>query len=223
MSDDRIIIRGTSDGVSIEIGAGYWPNLLQELEDMLSRRASFFKGGRVFLSVGNRLLTKEEIEALGAILARHQMTLWALESSAAETQEIVQRVGLEVHAKSVVGDSVPSEIKPVESNTTETIRRTIRSGQTVEHFGNIIIIGDVNPGARITAGGYIIVWGKLRGTAHAGALNPENAFVCALMLAPTQLIIGNFIARTPSEYDTDQILPEMAFVQDEQIIAEAWQ
>ena len=86
----------------------------------------------------------------------------------------------------------------------------------------IVIIGDVNPGAKIRAGGYVIVWGKLRGTVQAGAINPLDAFVCALELAPMQLIIGNVITRTPASDGDSEVIPEIAFVQDGKIVAEAW-
>lgn len=38
----------------------------------------------------------------------------------------------------------------------------------LEAEGSVIMLGDVNPGARITARGNIIVLGAMRGTAIAG-------------------------------------------------------
>ena len=216
---DKVSIRGTSDGLTITISSGSWQLILNELAEKLGERAAFFKGGRVVVSVGERLLDVKQIETVGKLLTDHQMTLWAVYSNADETTKAAQAVGLETQDTIAVATTPPIDELEL---TTKTIRRTLRSGQQVEHQGHVVIVGDVNPGARVAAGGHIIVWGKLRGTAHAGAIVPEEGFVCALELAPTQLIIGNVISRTPPDDSSGQVIPEMAFVQDGQIVAEAW-
>ena len=50
-----------------------------------------------------------------------------------------------------------------EEGDTLLVKRTIRSGQTVRFEGNIVILGDVNPGAEIVAAGDIVVMGHFRG------------------------------------------------------------
>jgi len=102
-------------------------------------------------------------------------------------------------------------------------RRTLRSGQAVRHVGHVVIIGDVNPGTEVIAGGSVVVWGRLRGLVHAGALGDDNAIVCALLLAPTQLRIGNHIARPPEGEGRRPKSPEMALVRDGRIVVEAWE
>ena len=72
MSDDRITIKGTSDGLVITLGAGAWQGLIEELDNRLGERASFFKGGRVALRVGPRQLTPLQLEAVGQVLNKHR-------------------------------------------------------------------------------------------------------------------------------------------------------
>ena len=72
-------------------------------------------------------------------------------------------------------------------------RGTLRGGQAVHNMGNIIVVGDVNPGAELVASGDIIVVGALRGVAHAGAQGDRTARVIALDFAPTQLRIATVI------------------------------
>lgn len=103
------------------------------------------------------------------------------------------------------------------------VRRTLRSGQVVQHPGHVVVIGDVNPGAEIIAGGDVVVWGKLRGIVHAGATGDDGAVVCALSLAPLQLRIGSHIARAPEGREDLPQRPEMASVQDGEIVAEPWE
>ena len=64
---------------------------------------------------------------------------------------------------------------------------------------DILIVGDVNPGAIVLAGGNIMIWGKLRGIAHAGRDGNASAKITALQLRPLQLRIANKVARGPKE------------------------
>lgn len=77
------------------------------------------------------------------------------------------------------------------------LRQHLRSGQTVSHKGDLVIIGDVNPGAEIMAEGDITVWGNLRGIAHAGIGGNLDAEIRALNLQPIQIRIAHAIARAP--------------------------
>lgn len=81
------------------------------------------------------------------------------------------------------------------------VYKTLRSGQKVETEHSLIIIGDVNSGAELVAGGDIIVLGSLRGVAHAGAYDETGGgrFIIATDLQPTQLRIGSIISRGSGE------------------------
>jgi septum site-determining protein MinC len=119
--------------------------------------------------------------------------------------------------------SGPAESVPADDPEAGLIaRRTLRSGQQLRHPGSIAVIGDVNPGAEIVAGGDIVVWGKLRGTAHAGAMGNESAVVCALELTPTQLRIAQYFARSP-EGRRRKYQPEVARIREGKIVAESWE
>ncbi|MBS2008614.1 MAG: septum site-determining protein MinC [Cyanobacteria bacterium SZAS TMP-1] len=77
------------------------------------------------------------------------------------------------------------------------VKQTLRSGQVVSHKGDLVIVGDVNPGAEIMAEGDITVWGSLRGIAHAGVGGNSVAEIRALNLQPIQIRIASAIARAP--------------------------
>ena len=93
---------------------------------------------------------------------------------------------------------------------------TLRGGQALHNIGNIVVIGDVNPGAELVAGGDIAVFGALRGVAHAGAQGDAGARVYAIELAPTQLRIATLIAAEPATREGAS-KPEAACVQNERI------
>lgn len=76
---------------------------------------------------------------------------------------------------------------------------TLRSGDHLQAEGSALVLGDVNPGARVSAGGHVLVWGRLRGVAHAGRHGDASARIVALQLQPLQLRIADAVARGPEE------------------------
>jgi septum site-determining protein MinC len=109
----------------------------------------------------------------------------------------------------------------VEEGMTKFVHGTLRSGQEVSYNGNIVVIGDVNPGAVLRAKGNIIVLGLLRGIAHAGLGGNKNAVVAAYSLLPTQLRIDDIIVRPP-EGDSHYKYPEIARVIENKVIIEPY-
>jgi septum site-determining protein MinC len=218
---DSISIKGTKDGLLVTLGKGDLVGVLAELEERLSGRASFFKGGWVALAVGQRELSIEEIGHIKALLARNEVVLGMVISEAPVTRAAARHLGLETRRSPHLPPR-PDWRTEEEFSEGVLIRCTLRSGQVVRHPGHVVVIGDVNAGAEVIAGGDIIIWGSLRGTVHAGAVGDDRAIVCALDLAPTQLRIGEHIARPPEDMPKRRNAPEMAFVQEEMIIVEEW-
>ena len=70
------------------------------------------------------------------------------------------------------------------------LKGRIRSGQKIESKKHIIIAGDVNPGAEISAGGDVIILGRLKGKVHAGIPDKKDAIIFALEFNPTQIQIS---------------------------------
>ncbi len=94
---------------------------------------------------------------------------------------------------------------------------TVRSGEYLESPGDLLILGDVNPGAKVSAEGNIMIWGRLLGIAHAGSKGNSKATISALQLRPVQLRIAKQIARGPKE--KPQLgLAEQARIDSEEII-----
>ena len=94
---------------------------------------------------------------------------------------------------------------------------TVRSGEYLESTEDLFIVGDVNPGAKVSAEGNIIIWGRLLGIAHAGSKGNSKATISALQLRPVQLRIAQKVARGPKE--KPQVgLAEQARIDSEEII-----
>ncbi len=121
-------------------------------------------------------------------------------------------------------DDLRKSLRETEKLPTLYIQRTLRSGQSITSDGNIVIIGDVNPGSEIIAKGDITVWGILGGIAHAGSEGNQYARIRALKMNAIQLRIADVFARRPDNINipyiqkTDTFIPEEACIRKKQII-----
>jgi septum site-determining protein MinC len=224
VNSETITIKGIRQGLLVTLGEGdSWNAELFALETRLNDNPAFFRGGRVALDVGSRELSRPEVERARALFSRHQVELWAVVSTSPVTEAAAQELDLVID----LGPAHPREPEtaPAASGEPPTdglvVRRTLRSGQSLRHPGHIVVIGDVNSGAEVVAGGDIVVWGRVRGTVHAGALGDDGAAICALDLSPTQLRIAGHIARSPEEKRRKPV-PEMASVSEGKIVAVPW-
>ncbi len=131
--------------------------------------------------------------------------------------------------EAVIGETAEGVLDAVEMVYPETafetlyVRQNLRSGQTVRFNGNVVIVGDVHAGSEVTAGGDILIWGELRGIAHAGAQGNYKSEIRAMKIEALQLRIADYIARRPDRiyYHKDQAeaanSPEVAKVADGEI------
>lgn len=214
-------IKGIREGLLITLGEGNWPEVRAALLELVKQQADFLRGGRLILDVGNHILRAAELGQLRDKLSDEGVSLWAVLSHSPITEQTAQTLGLATRI------TKPRPERPTRSTETALsgeqavlVRRTLRSGFSLQHNGHVIVIGDVNPGAEIVAGGDVVVWGHLRGTVHAGAEGNEAAVVCALDMSPLQLRIAGQIATTPKR--RGKTLPEIARIKDGQVIAEPW-
>lgn len=130
------------------------------------------------------------------------------ETEECSTEKILEEVVIEENKK----ENFKTENK--ESNTTY-IKQTLRSGQTVNYNGNVVIIGDCHPGSEIIASGDITVWGVLSGIAHAGASGDSNTCIRALRINAIQLRIADFFARRPDKFEVEKNEKYIAFIPEE--------
>ena len=98
---------------------------------------------------------------------------------------------------------------------------TLRSGDQLESQGDVLLLGDVNPGAKICAAGNVLVWGRLRGVAHAGTEGRNSSKIVALQLRPLQLRIADVVARGPEEKPQIGLIEQASLIDGEIVIEPA--
>jgi len=222
----HIAIKGTRNGLLLTLEPETpFSELLNALSDRLAEAPGFFRGASLALDTSRRMLRVSERIQLEDLLAHYHMSVTPLEQIAPmQRNGEPQAVPTNDTASPITATS--SETSQVQHDLRETgdtllIRRTIRSGQAIHHPSNIVILGDVNPGAEVVAGGDIIIWGVLRGMVHAGYPDDESACVCSLQLAPVQLRIAHMLSR-PTEGAGVQPNPEVATIRNGRIVVETW-
>lgn len=217
----KVQFKGIREGLLVTLSDGEWPDVELALIEQLETQADFLRGAKLILNVENHVIHAAALGKLRDQLSDRGISLWAVLTNSPTTEKNAQALGMatRIYQGPVEQTSKPKE-KSAEGDEAILINRTLRSGARINFDGHIIVIGDVNPGAELIAGGNVIVWGKLRGMVHAGAHGNAGAVVCALGLLPTQLRIGDKIAVSPN--DSGEIRPEMAFVRDDKVVAEPW-
>jgi septum site-determining protein MinC len=229
-----VTIKGTAGGLLIrlrdEADASNIEGLLVELEARLQQGAKFFRNAHVSVDLGRRELPPTDLEALQDLLVRYDMRLESIVSGVNATRSAARQAGVPIRLPSLATTRapIPSETDnaglPFDSAEALLVRRTLRSGQVLEHHSDVCLIGDVNPGAEIIAGGSIMVWGMLRGTVQSlvVAEKVKSATICALYFSPAQLRIGDLFTRGPELKNQPEMQPEMALVREGRIVVEPW-
>lgn len=217
-------IKGIRDGLLTSVPEGDWEEVLPALLQLIDEQADFFRGARLALQIESRSLRAAELGSLRDNLAEREVTLWAVLSTSEVTNAAAADLGMAQQLTQPSAHTVEEDI-PFETalygDDAVLVQRTLRSGHSIRHPGHVIVVGDVNPGAEIIAGGHVVVWGHLRGVVHAGAAGDEKAMVCALDLSPTQLRIAGHIAVSPTRRGRTR--PETARILNGQLTAENWQ
>ncbi len=178
---------------------------------------SFFQGIKQIGFKGTPL-THQEYEKLAqrvSDILDTQVDLWENPETPEQTTE--EKVKEAINAKDVLSRAMNVE---AEDEYTKFYKKTLRSGQLLTSQGNVVIVGDVNPGAEVEADGNIFVMGTVKGMVHAGKSGNREAVVVALNLSPTQLRIAELITRPPEGIQKDYLSPELAYIKEDTIYIE---
>ncbi|MBK8050140.1 MAG: septum site-determining protein MinC [Anaerolineales bacterium] len=230
-----VSIKGRTDGLAIEIGKGTWQEVMALLVERLEQSASFFRNAKVALDVGPRPVVENELRQLITLLGQYGMVLSVVRTSSERTFQAALGMGLTTTLESAdgapVADATPADVS---SGTAGYFiyRGYLRSGHRLQRKEHILVIGDVNPGAEVVSSGDVLVWGRLRGIAHAGFDGNRRSIIAALDLEATQLRIADIVTIGPDPKlgqpgkwfwkRNAHKRPEVARILNESIIVDEW-
>jgi septum site-determining protein MinC len=204
MVDDKILIKGNKEGLYADIYMNKFKDfdeMLEALIEKLTRGKKFYRGSTLKITTDLKYISERELKKLKDVLFEEFM----IKDCILEDRE----------------EKVSKVFSGVYEGRTKFIRKTIRGGQSINYSGNIVIIGDVNPGAEIYAAGNVIVLGTLKGHVHAGFGGNDKAIIAAFSLQPEILQIASIMTRSPEDGLKPQY-PEVAKVKDSTIIVEPY-
>lgn len=205
-------IKGNPYGITLRLDSeASFEEILVELDEKLKSSARFFRNANLALKVEKRSVTEEEEEMLidhieqiagvkvACIMDESKETTEYYQSMLEEAERIKQEMlnleEQESTEEEELGEAqgqVWEQSMQKEGTQGQFYKGTLRSGQVVESGSSIIVLGDVNPGAKVVANGNIVVLGSLKGYAFAGAAGNDTAFVVALEMKPMQIRIGQY-------------------------------
>lgn len=184
-----VYIKGTKDGLVLRLDDQCaYADIVEELKHKVSDEG--IEGqAEVLLQVGNRYCSEEQIkELIACVHTSPHLRVSKVQSDVISVEESNRRI-LERQSETYVG--------------------IVRSGQVVKAEGDLVVVGDVNPNGRITAGGNIFVLGRLKGIAHAGANGNKESVIAASWLEATHLMIADSLEIMSDELTILSEQPEM--------------
>lgn len=206
-----IAFKGTAEALVILIPEDMDSSeVMSQVAEKVRAAEKFFRGAKLKVVYRGKQLTEKEEQELVQVMVdnsgvvidsiRHEQNL-----PPAEKEKPLKVSGMPIRK---------IFFKELDEGPCKFVRGTIRSGVRVFYEGNVVVLGDANPGSEIVASGNVVVMGALRGMVHAGADGNREATVAALKLSPTQLRIADIITRCPDVSEDMKAQPELAFVKD---------
>lgn len=188
--------------------------LLEELKEKFESSRQFFGNMQVGLALSGRELTQDEEDAILNVIEENS------------DLQIACLIGGDEKIQYLLDEAFEETRHPEETHGEDGqfYRGTLRKGQSLETEHSVIILGDVNPGAKVFSKKDVIVLGTLFGEVHAGIGSEEEDghFVCALEFSPEKLKIGSYKYRKKPEKrlwpDSYKKSPKMAVLQGGEII-----
>lgn len=222
-----VLIKGNKYGITVYLEPEEdFAGLLDEAAEKFKASSGFFKNARVALSIEGRELSVEEEKALLQVIADNtELEIVCILSEQEDAEALRMKKALEQKEEASRRSAIPQTVDSFAEGSGgygQFYKGTLRSGQVVESESSIIIMGDINPGAKVIARGNIVILGALKGYAYAGTGGNTHTFVAALEMSPMQIRIGDVLARNADDTKSRLKLkgPHIAFVQDENIYIE---
>lgn len=189
-----VMMKGTKSGIILVLDeSAEWGKLKEEIAEKFRFSSDFLGDAQKAISFqGRDLTTKQQEEILEVIEENCNLQIMCvLEDD--PRQEAAFAKALEKKIPPETEGNIPND------GSGFFFKGNLRSGQVLDVETSIIILGDVNAGARVVSKGNVIILGALKGNVFAGSAGNVNAFVVALDMSPVQIRIADTIARSPDE------------------------
>lgn len=204
---NAVVIKSSKAGMTVILDPELpFDELLDAIGKKFSESARFWGSVQMTLTLEGRDLTAaQEFAIVDTITKNSQIEVLCLLDTDAERIERCEK-------------ALNDKLMELNSQTGQFYRGTLKRGDCLESEASIVIIGNVDHGARVTAKGNVIVLGELKGTVTAGVSGNPQAVVLALDMAPLQIRIGDLSSRFNERNKRLGRGPMIALVEDGAIV-----
>ena len=205
---ELVTIKSSHSGIELRLNAELpFPDLLKAVEEKFRQSADFFKNAKMAVSFSGRTLSISEEEELIQVITK------------TTNLEIICIIDHDERKELIYKRAVAQCLSEREKSDGQFYSGTLKRRQLLESESSIVILGDVEFGAKVVAKGNIIILGTLYGSVHAGAAGDRNAFIIALSMQPQRLVIGDIEAKRQLIYQDSLSIngPQIAVVDGKRI------
>lgn len=206
--ESSVIIKSSRYGILVHLSPVLpFKELLREVEEKFESSAKFFKEAKMAVSFEGRTLTlAQEEELISRISDAGHVNIICIVDQSEDT---------ELAYRNVIDKCIADFAK----QDGQFYRGTLKRHQILESETSVVILGDVEYGAKVAAKGNIVVLGTVTGSLHAGAAGNTEAFIAALALHPSRMKIAGAGTRgfRPAEKEQITICPKIALLNETKI------
>jgi len=220
IKDNTVIFKGGKTGIAIVLDENAsFEQITQSLRAKILAARGFFAEATTSISFKGKTLSEHEIITLiDIITSETDLSITFVQDLTGEIEATAPKPTTKGRVGRRKTPLSPLRISNFAPDTHIQVGG-LRSGQTINHNGTVVILGDVNGGAEVIATGSIVVFGIVRGMVHAGAGGDKSAYVCAISMRPTQLRIADIITYFPKDVldNAGKVDPVYAFIEGDEI------
>ena len=176
---NTVVIKGNKSGMTVILDPeAAYETLLLDIAAKFEESARFWGSVQMTLTLAGRPLTPEQEFEIVNVITEHSQI------------EILCLVDQDINRIRRCERALKNRLMELSSNTGQFFRGNLKAGELLETETSLVVIGDVEKGAKVSAKGNIIILGALRGAAHAGICGNEDAVIVAFEMAPISVRIA---------------------------------
>ena len=177
---DPVLIKSNKYGITIYFDPDMpYEELLPEVREKFESSAHFFNHADMAVEFEGRTFTEEEEQRMAEVIqdAAKIRILCIIEKNT-YTERLHKRM-------------LDESLETIHERDGQFYKGTLRRRQILESEKSIVIVGDVEEGAKVISKGNVVVTGTIYGTVVAGVAGDCDAVIAALHMRPTKLRIGD--------------------------------
>ena len=178
---NSVVIKSNKAGMTVILDPDLpFEQLLTDVASKFGESARFWGSVQMALTLAGRQLSpEEEFQLVNVITGNSEIEVLCLLDQDLERTRKCEK-------------ALNEKLMEISAATGQFYRGTLTDGESIEAETSIVVIGNVEKGARIVSKGNVVIIGELHGSVMAGISGNSEAVVVATEMAPSALRIADF-------------------------------